>query len=71
MLLSWAFLEANCRKMVTSVPAYNRAALRFAKAGGMTQEGINRASYLHAGQMVDQIMLGITKEEWLCQQQSQ
>jgi len=68
-LLEWAFTETGCQKMITSVPAYNRAALRFAKAGGMQQEGINRASYLHAGQMIDQIMLGITKEEWLCQQQ--
>lgn len=69
LLLKWAFQNGNCRKMVTSVPAYNRAALRFAKAGGMTQEGVNRASYLHNGEMIDQIMLGITKEEWLCRQQ--
>lgn len=69
LLLKWAFQSGNCRKMVTSVPAYNRAALRFAKAGGMTQEGINRASYLHNGEMVDQIMLGVTREEWLCRQQ--
>lgn len=68
-LLRWAFTDGGCMKMVTNVPAYNRAALRFAKAGGMREEGINRASYLHAGQMIDQIMLGITKEEWLCQQQ--
>lgn len=72
LLLAWAFGEAGCKKMVTSVPAYNRAALRFAKAGGMTQEGINRASFLHAGEMIDQIELGITEQEWkLCQQQSQ
>lgn len=71
MLLRWAFTDLQCRKMITAVPEYNRAALRFAKAGGMQQEGINRASYLHAGQMIDQIMLGITKEEWLCQQQYQ
>lgn len=68
LLLRWAFTETSCRKMITAVPAYNRAALRFARAGGMQQEGINRASYLHAGQMIDQIMLGITKEEWLCLQ---
>lgn len=71
ILLGWAFKETECRKMVTNVPAYNRAAFRFAKAGGMQQEGINRASFMRNGQMIDQIMLGITKEEWLCQQQSQ
>lgn len=71
MLLSWAFTDTMCEKMVTNVPAYNRAALRFAKAGGMTQEGINRASFMRNGVMIDQIMLGITKPEWKsCQQQS-
>jgi RimJ/RimL family protein N-acetyltransferase len=70
LLAGWAFNEAGCQKLVTSVPAYNRLALRFAKAGGMQQEGINRASYLRNGELVDQIMLGITKQEWLCQQQS-
>jgi RimJ/RimL family protein N-acetyltransferase len=71
LLLGWAFTETDCQKMVTNVPAYNRSALRFAQAGGMTQEGINRASFLRNGALIDQIMLGITKQEWLCQQQSQ
>lgn len=70
LLAGWAFRETECRKLVTSVPAYNRLALRFAQAGGMRLEGINRASYLRNGELVDQIMLGITKQEWLCQQQS-
>lgn len=67
MLLAWAFNETACQKMTTAVPAYNRAALRFARAGGMTQEGINRASFLRNGALIDQIMLGITKKEWACQ----
>lgn len=71
-LLTWAFTETECRKMITRVPAYNTAALRFALAGGMTQEGINRASFMRNGALIDQIMLGITIEEWkTCQQQSQ
>lgn len=71
MLLRWAFEETDCRKMITAVPAYNRAALRFAKAGGMTQEGVNRQSSMRNGELVDQIMLGITKQEWKKCQQSQ
>ncbi len=72
LLLRWAFTETACQKMITAVPAYNRAALRFAKAGGMQQEGINRASFQRNGQLIDQIMLGITKQEWeSCQQQYQ
>lgn len=69
LLLAWAFEDTECRKMITAVPAYNRAALRFAKAGGMVQEGVNRQSFLRNGVMLDQIMLGITKQEWKsCQQ---
>lgn len=64
MLLKWAFEETPCEKMTTLVPAYNRAALRFAKAGGMQHEGVNRASFLRNGELIDQIMLGITKQEW-------
>lgn len=68
MLLAWAFIETPCRKMVTHVPVHNRAAFRFALAGGMQQEGINRASFAWNGGMVDQLSLGITKEEWVsCQ----
>lgn len=70
MLAAWVFRETNWRKLNTRVPAYNRLALRFARAGGMTQEGVDRASFLRNGELIDQIMLGITKEEWLCQQQS-
>lgn len=67
-LLEWAFTETDCQKMVTSVPANNRAALRFAIANGMHHEGVNRASYLRGGQLIDQISLGITKQEWVpCQ----
>ncbi len=69
LLLAWAFSEMPCQKMITSVPSYNRMALRFAKQGGMTVEGTNRFSYLKNGVLHDQILLGITKEEFLCQQQ--
>lgn len=70
-LLAWAFTDLACEKIVTSVPGYNRAALRFARINGMREEGVNRASFLRRGQLIDQITLGITKKEWTsCQQQS-
>lgn len=70
-LLAWAFTQTACQKMVTAVPDDNRAALRFATANGMRREGVNRASYLKGGRLLDQTMLGITKKEWTsCQQQS-
>lgn len=68
LLLAHLFQEMECSKVITNVPAYNRAALRFAKANGMSVEGLNRASFLKGGEMIDQIMLGITKKEWICQQ---
>lgn len=70
-LLTWAFTETECMKMVTRVPTYNRAALRFAEANGMRREGVNRESYLRGDELIDQINLGITKKEWLCLQSSQ
>jgi RimJ/RimL family protein N-acetyltransferase len=71
MLLTHLFDIIGCDKVVTNVPAYNRAALRFAKSSGMRVEGTNTASFLRNGVLEDQIMLGITRKEWTCQQQSQ
>ena len=72
LLGDWVFDETACEKLVTKVPVYNRKALRFAKAGGMVEEGNNRASFKRNGTMIDQIILGITKQEWTtCQQHCQ
>jgi RimJ/RimL family protein N-acetyltransferase len=71
LLLEHLFDVVGCDKVVTNVPAYNRPALRFAKASGMRAEGTNHASFLRKGVLEDQIMLGITRKEWTCQQQSQ
>lgn len=71
LLVGHVFDVLKARKLITRVPAYNRLALRFAKACGGQIEGNNRASYLHGGVMHDQILLGITDKEWTqCQQQS-
>lgn len=70
MLASFVFSELCGEKLVTNVPAYNRRARRFAISGGGVEEGVNRASFMKSGVMFDQIMYGITKQEWLCQQQS-
>lgn len=71
LFLTFMFCQGGCQKIVTNVPAYNRHALRFAKANGMKEEGINRASYLKDGELIDQVMLGITYKEWAqCQHTS-
>lgn len=68
---AYVFDQLGAQKLITRVPAYNRPALRFAKASGFRVEGVNRASYLRNGEAIDQIMHGITLKEWTCQQQSQ
>lgn len=64
----WMFDNTPCRKIVTHVPAGNEPALKFAINGGMTIEGVNRQSFLKNGVAIDQAVLGITAEEFKCQQ---
>lgn len=68
---AWMFENTPCQKLITNVPADNLLALRFAKRCGMTPEGVNHKSYLKNGELLDQHVLGLTKQEWQCQQQSQ
>lgn len=68
---AWMFTHTPCQKLITHVPAYNAVALRFARQCGFTVEGLNRKSFLRNGVLLDQHVLGLTKEEWQCQQQSQ
>lgn len=63
MARQWIFTQTPCRKLITHVPEYNKLALRFAKQGGLKLEGVNRKSYLFNGELMDQYLLGITKEE--------
>lgn len=63
--LRWMFENAGARKIITQVPADNERALRYAHRLGFRDEGINRASFLKGGALLDQTMLGITEGE-LC-----
>lgn len=65
--LQWMFDNTSCLKITTNVPEYNKLALRFARLVGLQNEGINRKSYMKNKQLMDQYVLGITKEEFLCQ----
>lgn len=64
MLGDWAFYEFGCTTLASNVPAYNRLALRFAKAGGMRETGNNPASFMKNGVLHDQVLLSVTNEEW-------
>lgn len=69
LVLSWVFSNTICLKVITHVPENNVLALRYAKRAGLQEEGINRASFLKNGKLLNQTLLGITKEEFTCQQQ--
>lgn len=68
-VLSWVFSNTICQKVITHVPENNVFALAYAKRAGLQEEGINRASFLKQGKLLNQTLLGITKEEFTCQQQ--
>ncbi len=65
-MLKWVFSNTKARKVVTSIPSYNKPARAFAKMAGMTDEGINRQSFMKGGVLYNQWFMGITKEE-VCQ----
>jgi hypothetical protein len=69
-MADWLWANTPCQKLITSVPAYNRLALHFAKRAGMTQFGTNTRSYLKHGELHDQILLGLERPKDLpkCQQ---
>lgn len=58
--LAWAFRETPARRIVASIPAYNRLAIRLARDAGMTQFGTNEKSFERGGALRDQILLGIS-----------
>jgi hypothetical protein len=64
-MAEWIFTHTPCQRIVTTVPAYNRLALRFAERAGMTRFGTNERSYLKGNTLHNQILLGLSK----CQQQ--
>ena len=67
LVLDWIFANTACQKLITQVPQTNPLALRYAKRCGLVVEGNNRQSFLKNGQAIDQIQLGITKKEHVCQ----
>ncbi len=62
-LLAWTWANTSCLRLITSVPAFNRTALAFAKRAGLTEYGTNPMSYMKRGQLWDITMLGISKPE--------
>jgi RimJ/RimL family protein N-acetyltransferase len=68
--LLWMVENTSCRKVLTHVPRTNQKARMFALRVGLKDEGVNRASFLKDGDLVDQYLMGITEQEIrACQRQ--
>ncbi len=62
--LRWLIVtNPQYQKVVAQIPHIYQNVLDFACSFGFMIEGINRLSYLKNGEIVDQWMLGITREE--------
>ena len=61
MLPEWIWINTSCRRIITTVPSYNRLALHFAIRAGMRVYGVNEASYMKNNKLYDQVCLGISK----------
>jgi len=60
-LIAWLWAETFVVRLVTSVPAPNRLAIRFAERAGLKRFGTNLASYQKDGTLYDQVLLGISR----------
>jgi RimJ/RimL family protein N-acetyltransferase len=59
--IAWMFERSPARRIVASIPAYNRLAIALGKRAGMQQYGVNVASFERGGRLHDQILLGLSK----------
>jgi len=71
LMADWIWENTPCQRLVTAVPTTNRLAHRFAVGAGMEQYGTNPKSFRKGGQLLDQLLLGMSKPEVKCQQQLQ
>lgn len=62
LCIDWIFSNTECKRLITNVPSNNVLALRLAKLSGMKEFGVNEKSFMKNGKVLDQIILGISKE---------
>lgn len=60
---SWIWANTDFARIVTSVPGFNRLALRFAERAGMVRYGENVRSYRKDGVLHNEILLGLSRPE--------
>ena len=67
LLLDFAFLELNLRKLQLTVFDYNEAAIGLYKKIGFINEGTFREFGLRFNKTYDMLLFGILRSEWLSQ----
>lgn len=64
--MEWLFANTGCLRITTKVPAYNKLALRLSERTGMKFFGVDEKSFMKNGELFDQFLYGINKED-ICQ----
>jgi len=67
--IEYMWQNTSARKLVGFIPAYNKAAIKFAELTGFKKEGILSKSFKKDGKMHDMVIFGINKGEDKCHQQ--
>jgi RimJ/RimL family protein N-acetyltransferase len=65
LILRYAFLELNLKRVSLDVFSYNQRAIRSYEKAGFIREGCQRGMLLKDGQRYDMLFMGILREEWL------
>lgn len=61
-IVAWIWANTSCLRIIASVPASNRAAIRFGlRAMGLKAYGRNRASFMKHGKLWDQVLMGTSR----------
>ena len=62
----YMFTRTVCEKITVKIPEFNQLAYAKAKKIGFIHEGLSVKSIKRNGKLYDQVLMGITKEEWEC-----
>jgi len=62
--LQWMFKNTEAKKIFAFIPDDNKRAIRFAHKVGYKTEGVLTKSLVRDGKLYDQILVGVTKEEF-------
>ena len=61
-IIEWCWRETPAQRLVTHIIADNKLALRYARRAGMQEYGRNPQSWQKRGRLVDQVLMGISRE---------